>query len=60
MESEQADSGQCLSDEDEDEPVEQLFTDPIDEPSSESPPTTSRRYPLRSRDGGVRPPNRFM
>ena len=56
MESEQADSESCLSDEDEDEPIEQLFSEPIDEPSSESSPTTSCRYPLKSRHGGVWPP----
>ena len=35
IESEQADLESCLSDEDEDEPIEQPATEPVDEPSSE-------------------------
>ena len=35
-------------------------THPASKHSSESPPSTSSRYPLRTRAGGVQPPNRFM
>ena len=35
-------------------------THPASKQSSESPPSTSSRYPLRTRAGGVQPPNRFM
>ena len=60
IESEQADLESCLSDEDEDEPIDQPATEPVDKPSSESSPTTHHHYPLRNRDGRVQPPNRFM
>ena len=35
-------------------------THPASKQSCESPPSTSNRYPLRTRAGGVQPPNRFM
>ena len=44
---------------DEDGPTEESSTKPVDEPSSESPPPTSGCYSLRSRAGGVQPPNRY-
>ena len=42
---------------DDDEPTKEQ---PVDEPPSESSPTTGNRYPLRNRAGGVLPPDRFM